>query len=311
MITNNIYVEIGDSVVRVRSHEKKGLPILFVALHDNEDTGIQAAHNTIITYGGRLIELVAINQRWIPFNVGERRVVFDPNWMFSVSGVKRSLRDYRVYSPKACRMVTSFSRRIIEELDVDRFKVVVSLHNNTNGGFSILSYGRKRRYASQVRKLHIRNHSDVDDFFLVTNIKMFRYIKMKNYNVALVKRHVVAGDGSLMGYSVEHGVDYLNIEAQHLHFSKQREMINLVLEYYQNEANHDNEHRRRTDTAFADVIEAIRLNAANNRTRPLLDRDRAPKDDGISTFIGMHRTDSETQPFGMVGALGEGADNCA
>ena len=242
VITTTKNVEIGDNVVRVRSYETKGLPILFVALHDNENTGIRAAHNAINAYGGRLIELRAINQRWIPFNVGERRVLFDPNWMFSVSGVKRSLRDYRVYSLKACRMVTSFSRRIIEELDVDSFKVVVSLHNNTDGHFSILSYGRKGRYASQVRKLHISEHSDVDDFFLVTDINMFRYIKMKNYNVVLVKKHVVAGDGSLMGYSVERDVDYLNIEAQHLHFSKQREMINLVIGFYQIEANRDNEH---------------------------------------------------------------------
>ena len=252
MITNNINVEIGDSVVRVRSHEKKGLPILFVALHDNEDTGIPAAHNAINRYGGRLIELRAVDQRWIPFNVDGRSVVFDPNWMFSVIGVKRCLRDYNVYSLNACRMVTSFSRRIIEELDVDRFKVIVSLHNNTNNRFSILSYRRNGRYASQVRKLHIREHSDVDDFFLVTNLGMFRYIKTKNYSVALVKIHVVAGDGSLMGYSVEQGVDYINIETQHLHFSEQKKMINLVLEFYLNEANHDNEHIAKS-TASSEV----------------------------------------------------------
>lgn len=250
MITNNINVEIGDSVVRVRSHGKKGLPILFVALHDNEDTGIRAAHNAINTYGGRLIELRAVDQRWIPFNVDGRSVVFDPNWMFSVSGIERSLRDYNVYSLNACRMVFSFSHRIIEELDIDLFKVVVSLHNNTNNRFSILSYGRNGRYASQVRKLHIREYTDVDDFFLVTNLNMFRYIKMRNYNVALVKRHVVAGDGSLMGYSVEQGVDYLNIETQHLHFSEQREMINLVVEFYQNEANRSNEHIEKQRTSY-------------------------------------------------------------
>ncbi len=89
VITTTKNVEIGDNVVRVRSYETKGLRILFVALHDNEDTGIRAAHNAINTYGGRLIELGAINQRWIPFNVGERRVLFDPNWMFSVSGAKK------------------------------------------------------------------------------------------------------------------------------------------------------------------------------------------------------------------------------
>jgi hypothetical protein len=102
---------------------------------------------------------------------------------------------------------------------------VIALHNNSDGAYSALRYAQGGALASDAARVFIKDGSDPDDFFLVTEPEVFEALRRRGYNVVLQDNSRVTDDGSLSVHCGRAGVRYINIEAQHGHLDRQVAMI--------------------------------------------------------------------------------------
>ena len=190
----------------------------FVALHENESTSVKAARALGV---GKLVELKHGGRRNVSFKLAEKKYSIDPNRMFTDIGIKRNLKPYDTEAHKA---VQGLAGEVVRRISG---RAVVALHNNTNGAYSITSYvsGNERGNAADV---HVNPDHDPDDFFFVTDRRMFAIIKAADYNVVL-QSGGATDDGSLSVYCARKGIVYINVEAQSGHLAVQTEMLRAVL----------------------------------------------------------------------------------
>ncbi|MEM7700105.1 MAG: M15 family peptidase, partial [Verrucomicrobiota bacterium] len=106
---------------------------------------------------------------------------------------------------------------------------VIALHNNTDGGYSLLSYLPGGSEAAAGADVH-RSGADTDNFFLVTQERLFRSLKARNFNVALQDNRNAPEDGSLSVYCGKKGISYINVEAQHGDSAAQTQMLKALFE---------------------------------------------------------------------------------
>src|SRR5690606_3381787 len=115
-------------------------PVYFLNLHDNENTSVEAALEVMKTLPGRLVEIKHTGERLIAFSVGNRSYQFDPNRMFTPEGRRATLNRYGSFSLAAEKAVAVFADTVLQVYGIDRAGCLVTLHNNTNNGFSAKSY---------------------------------------------------------------------------------------------------------------------------------------------------------------------------
>lgn len=192
----------------------------FVALHENESTSVAAAR---AVRAGRLVEIKHGGGREVRFVIGNKRYSIDPNRMFTDAGIRRHLKGG--HDAQAISAVKGLAAEVVKRLDR---RVVISLHNNTNGGYSIKSYQPGQQYARDAQGVHVSADADPDDFFFATSAKFFRAAQAANFNVAL-QSSAVTDDGSLSVFCSRQGIPYVNVEAQHGHASVQKSMIEALL----------------------------------------------------------------------------------
>jgi hypothetical protein len=108
---------------------------------------------------------------------------------------------------------------------VDRADAVIALHNNTPGMYSALSYAAKGNLARDAEDVFIRDGSDPDNFFFVTERLVFEALKRRGYNAVLQDNRRVTDDGSLSVYCGRANVRYVNVEAEHGNLKEQTQMI--------------------------------------------------------------------------------------
>src|SRR5262249_55000455 len=96
---------------------------------------------------------------------------------------------------------------------------------NTEAHYSALSYAKGGAFASDASDVFIKDGSDLDDFFFVTETAVFDALRRRGYNVVLQDNRRVTDDGSLSVYCGRSGVRYVNVEAQQGHLEQQVAMI--------------------------------------------------------------------------------------
>lgn len=225
-----IEFRIGDTTIKVIIYEKKGVDITLVHLHSDEETAFQAAKDFIDRHGGRLISLNPRHKdRLISFTVQGREYTVDPNRIFSDQGIERTLSLHSSYQESAHSAVKSFTRNFIEQFALNQCKVVVAVHNNTEGRFSAESYTQKDVYKRDALAVSMKPGSDSDNFFLVTEGDFFDALK-PYFNIVLQDNQNVFDDGSLSVYCGRKRIPYVNIETQHGHLEEQKRMLNALLE---------------------------------------------------------------------------------
>lgn len=220
-----IPVTIGSATIDVVLHESQRPGLTFVNMHDNENTSVEAVLALLPEVGGRLIHLSHTGERNVSFELEGETYVFDPNRIFTDHGAEATLRDLGPYSDAAHAAVRTFARTILGHYGLDQVEVLVALHNNTHLNYSMLSYGEAGDYASDAASVHLVDTVDVDDFFFVTEASLFEQIKAGGYNVVLQDNAEVTDDGSLSVYCGQHGIAYVNVEAEHGHVAEQEQMI--------------------------------------------------------------------------------------
>jgi hypothetical protein len=196
-----------------------------INVHHDEYTSVEAGLANLNQHGGRLIEFVHPGARLIAFHAGGQEHTFDPNRVFSDAGIKATLEKHGVYSPAAHAAIKSFAAEYIEYFALDRQPVIITLHNTTDGVFSINSFLQHGKDAAAVTETFASSRRSPFDFFFVTDGRFYDFLKTRDFNVTLQDNQNAPDDGSLSIYFARRGVPYVNIEAEMNHLANQIEML--------------------------------------------------------------------------------------
>ena len=217
---------VGDRPVSIRAHRSGKPGHFYLNLHENESTAIAAAIGTVDRFGGEFYWLRAEGSRLISFRLRGRRYRFDPNRMFSDVGVEKNLHLLGAYSPEAATEVRRFAMLFAGRLALRSRPLIVAVHNNARGGsFSISSYQRGGPEHLDAASVSLNSNRDRDDFFLVTDARLYDYLRMRGHNVVLQANERVRDNGSLSIWAARNRVTYINVEAQYGHLAEQTEML--------------------------------------------------------------------------------------
>jgi len=138
------------------------------------------------------------------------------------------------FSERAFQEVRQFADRVLSIFRFDELALVVALHNNSDQGYSAESYAKGAVHETDALKVHLEPNADSDDFFFVTERRLFDFFRDKGFNVVLQDNDNVTDDGSLSVLAGWRKVPYINVEAQEGHFQRQLEMLHEVYAVYGN-----------------------------------------------------------------------------
>lgn len=214
------------AVMTVRWSEKGDVMPFYFNMHENEKTSVEAAKQLMEQTGGRLLELHHGGGRLVTCEFQGKKYKFDPNRIFTPSGVEQTLKKYNAGSvPVDVQIeVYKFAEKLIKDFNLSEERLVIALHNNSEGSYSIDSYTAGGSEVTATEDLHINPHNDSDNFFYVTNREDFNELKKLQYNVVLQSKDV-PDDGSLSVYAGIHNIRYINPEAQDGHHHEQKQML--------------------------------------------------------------------------------------
>jgi len=214
---------VGDKTIELRVTDY-GAGHVYVALHQNEATSVAAAKAVLIDQGGVLIELIHGGSRRVHFTLGGVAYDFDPNRIFSASGIRATLGAQ--HSADVERAVNDLAQTIVRSLP--RSSLIVALHNNTDGRYSAVSYTLGGSYAADASAVTIRDGQDTDNFYFTTDSRWYTLLSNTPYNVVL-QSPSARDDGSLSVYAASANVPYVNVEAEHGATNAQISMLRSLL----------------------------------------------------------------------------------
>ena len=202
--------------------------LLFIQLHDNEQTAEKAALKLLEESGGTIISIENGGKRTLSFLHRGKKYVFDPNRMFSRKGIRESMQRLGSYNSVAAIEAQKFSAALLKLIPKDG--IVIALHNNTDLNYSILSYTRDPFLKQSAKAFHRNKTLDTDNFFITTDSSLFHLLKRKNFNVILQNNTKAYEDGSLSVYMGKISRTYVNVEAQHGHLQEQTRMLKSLIQ---------------------------------------------------------------------------------
>ena len=223
-----LYFPLGDTeLVFTKTVYKSGGDTIFLQLHDNELTAEASAIEYIQEAGGVLLSIENGGNRNVSFTLNNQSYTFDPNRIFTPTGLQATLERLGNHSPEAMAAVTQLADSILKHI-LD-YALIIAVHNNTNEAFSISSYASDTTYQRDAAAVHTNAAHDIDNFFLTTEKSLYDVLVKLNYNTVLQDNERATDDGSLSVYMGRKGVRYINVEAEHGHHSFQLQMITDLL----------------------------------------------------------------------------------
>jgi len=223
------FFEMGDSTISiVRENETAESPILFINVHENEATSVNALRLFDLGIRYQFVWLQHNATRRIFFNHREEVFSVDPNRIFSHEGIVATLAYDTICSRKAERMAKALAHEILKYIHDAGW--IISLHNNTPDNYSILSYLPDGDEALNTKEVFINPAMDPDDFIYTTDTHLFEELKRKNINVILQNNDNCVNDGSLSVYCGMRAIPYANVEAEDGHIAEQIALIRAVVE---------------------------------------------------------------------------------
>jgi hypothetical protein len=230
--STKIHLPIGESEVDLVLHQTSVPGLTYLNLHDDENTSVRAALDVIRQHGGRVFELKHSGARNITFELDGIKYEFDPNRMFNSQGAAASLERFGPVGDAAISAVSAFADEVLQQIMSHEAYVIVTLHNNDQSGYSVLSYLPDGSYASEALRVHVGEGLDPDDFYFVTDPDLYDQLQQADLNVVLQDNVNVTNDGSLSVWSTHHQFPYVNVEAQDGHRRSQANMIMFLHELF-------------------------------------------------------------------------------
>lgn len=205
--------------------------VLFINVHDNERTSVQAAEEYLSLNNGLLVRLENNGVRNVSFTLNSKSFLFDPNRIFTSQGRKATLKLLSTStSEEAETRLASFADMLLNSF-INSFALIVALHNNTDSNFTILTFQQQQQAKPNSGKVFINPNLDADDFILTTDTTIFNSLQQKNINAVWEDVSMIEDDGSLSVYAAMHNITYINIEAEHGHFEQQLAMLSAIREF--------------------------------------------------------------------------------
>ena len=229
---SGLTIKLGSTEVQLFIREGPKEAPIYLNLHENERTSVEAARRVLTNCTGSLVRLQGQGERLMTFYLDKRKYVFDPNRIFTESGLVATLAKYTHDGDlsKAAAEVRKLRDEVLALL-VARTGPIVALHNNAaSKTFSFASYefGAYKEEA----KLTKRASGQPDSaFFLLTNSTTADRLHAAGFNVVLQSLHPT-DDGSLSVWSQMQSREYVNVEAKAGKLDLQRRMLDAVCSVY-------------------------------------------------------------------------------
>ncbi len=230
---NSIAIKLGSTIVNFEHVGSKQDTLVFLNLHENEQTSISAIKQVLAKFYGQYFGIKSGKLRELKVLTNTQTITVDPNRIFTKKGLEKTLKNYKCYSVSNLKLMNEFADQLLKELSPA--KLLVAVHNSTDGGFSIKSFAKTNAENQDTKEIYINPKHDEDDFYLVTKKTKFDYFKSKGYNVILQDNLNVEDDGSLSVYCGKNNIDYINIECQTGHLKEQIQMIEEVYKGFMNQ----------------------------------------------------------------------------
>jgi hypothetical protein len=221
--------KLGDKTISLKvTQYGSGGTTCCINVHDDEATAVQAARTILEQKGGMLIRIENSAQRMISFPFKGVTYSFDPNRIFSGTGIKFTLKANGKINPLAVTEVEKFAAHLLQ-LIPDSASCVIALHNNTKGNYSIKTYQAGGNRQTDAIRVYADSWQDIDDIALTTDEKLFNKMSGFGYNSILQDNIKVTKDGSLSVYYGEQNKRYINIETQFGKTAQYKEMLSKLL----------------------------------------------------------------------------------
>jgi len=218
-------LKLGTSEVKLESIENKCDTLIFINLHNNEQTSILAIKQVLKKSCGKFLGIQSGKKRELTVLFEGKNISFDPNRIFTKTGIEKTLKNYNSFSESNARIVSEFAKELLIQLS--KAELLVAVHNNT-GGYSITGILQTNQAKHDALEININPKHDENDFYFVTQKSKFDYFKSKGYNVVLQDNKNVEDDGSLSVYCGNRNIDYINIECESGHLNEQIKMIEEI-----------------------------------------------------------------------------------
>ncbi|MGZ8541024.1 MAG: hypothetical protein ACXWV6_10285, partial [Chitinophagaceae bacterium] len=176
------------------------------------------------------IKLENNNKRNIRFRLDKKVFTFDPNRIFSKTGIERTLARFNSINDKAVQEVNKFAIHILKLVPKES-NCVIALHNNDEGGLSIHGFLPGNQYEADAKKVYANDAQDPDNFFLTTDSLLFEQLSAEKYNIVWQDNLRVQQDGSLSVYFGEKNTCYLNCETEHGKIRQYADMLKASLKF--------------------------------------------------------------------------------
>ena len=223
----NETIVLGDSSVQlVKAFNAPQSKILFLNVHEDEQTSIDVAKAFA---EGHLINFAYLHHqltRRVFFNIGVTEFSVDPNRIYTRKGRRRTIEASRPRFFRGNRTAAKLATAILEL--IKPYRIIVTMHNNTDEAYSIRSYLQGGGEAKNTAEIHLSNRWDPDDFIYTTSADFFNHLKAEDVNVVLQDNVNFVNDGSLSVYCGINDIEYINIEAQKGHFDEQLKLTEIV-----------------------------------------------------------------------------------
>jgi hypothetical protein len=223
-----IEYHLGSRLIKIKWYnytDKSG--IIYINLHDDENTSVEATKEIISKNKGSFIELQAQNKREISFDLGGKTYTFDPNRIFTSNGIEKTLEKYGSYRREGADKIGEFAGFLTGMLN--KYQKIVAVHNNKRG-YSIKDYLQGGQYQNDSELTFWNDKASPNDFFYVTEKQHFDFFKNKNLSVVLQNGQSVTDDGSLSVYCGLNNLVYINSEAMAGHLKEQIKMLQALQE---------------------------------------------------------------------------------
>ncbi|WP_235324543.1 hypothetical protein [Pedobacter lusitanus] len=226
MTTDSTKIMLGDLELDLVRYSYQTPGINFLAIHDNEDTGVKAAFDYIAMNGGSILDCQYGGARNFKFTEDEITYQTDPNSIYTDEGLPLGLAKYGASSEPVIAELKNTGKIIMKTYNQNRPGYIFTLHNNADGGFGIQSYLPENELGSTADSVHVNYEMDEDDMILVTELKLFNLLKKEDVNVVLQSQEAV-DDGSLSIYAMQNKIPYINVEVQHGHQDENLRLIQM------------------------------------------------------------------------------------
>lgn len=224
-------IPLGDTKIGLIIQGDTSSAVLLYNMHDNENTSAVAGRILSGKYGGQYYELIHTGLRNIAIQQGEDTIWIDPNRIYTDEGIRLQLEKNEIENDTILsELIATWRDTLLSILQIQKRSLVIALHNNTNKAYSLESYLPEGEYELEADTVYQGYTRDLDDFYFVTDRKIFDRLSGSRYHVVLQANETATDDGSLSVYCARYGIPYVNVEAQHRHLLRQLKMLVYAFE---------------------------------------------------------------------------------